>query len=152
MSISTSPIRCNRLALAIAGALLLAACATEPLPTAETSRLAPSVRLSEPEAPSVLVRGKTAKTILDNVVKFRTQKGMRVLQRDARSVEFGMAVPKSNPPIEVRMIYSISPAPNGLRLSAQVFQDIKVSGKSQTSEITTGLRDKLEEELASYAR
>ncbi|MBS1156938.1 MAG: hypothetical protein H6R07_2862 [Proteobacteria bacterium] len=151
MSISTSPIRCKKLLIAAAGALLLAACASGPLPS-ETPGPTPTIRSSEFEAPNVLIRGKIAKVILDSVVKYRTQKGMQIIKRDARGVEFGMPVPKSNPPIEVRMIYSISPAPNGLRLSAQVFRDTKVSGKLQTSEITASLRDNLEEELAGYAR
>lgn len=151
MSISTSPIRCKKLLIAAAGALLLAACASGPLST-EKPGPAPTVRPGEPEAPSVLIRGKTAKTILDSVVKFRTQKGMRVVLRDARSVELGMPVPKTNPPADARMIYSISPAQDGLRLSAQVFQVVKLGGKSQTSDITASLRDKLEEELTSYTR
>ncbi|MDR3413717.1 MAG: hypothetical protein P4L87_22630 [Formivibrio sp.] len=100
----------------------------------------------------MLIKGKSARTILDGIVKYRTQKGMRIIQRDAQRVEFSMSVPKSNPPAEARMLYSISPAPDGLRLSAQVFQVIKQGGKTQTSDITSSLRDKLDEELVTYTR
>ncbi len=153
MSISTYPIRCNKLIIAAASTFLLAACASGPVPTQEPPRQSvPTVRPSELEVPNVLIKGKTARSILDSIVKYRTQKGMKVLQRDDKRVELGMPVPKSNPPAEARMIYSISPAPDGLRLSAQVFQVIRQSGKPQTRDITSSLRDKLDEELASYAR
>lgn len=151
MYISTYPIRCKHLFIAAVSAILLSACVSTPTSTAETSQQA-SARPSEPEAPSVLIKGKSARTIFDGIVKYRTQKGMRIIQRDAQRVEFSMSVPKSNPPAEARMLYSISPAPDGLRLSAQVFQVIKQGGKTQTSDITSSLRDKLDEELVTYTR
>ncbi len=153
MSISTCPTQYKKLLIAALSATLLAACVSTPTATQEAPRQpAPTVRPSEPEAPSVLIRGKSASAILDSIVKYRTQKGMKVTLRNAGRVELTMPVPKSSPPAEARMIYSISPAQDGLRLSAQVFQIIKQGGKSQTSDITASLRDKLEEELQTYGR
>ncbi len=152
MSILTCPTRFNRIAAASLACALLAACATGPV-----SEPGPEPRTGAPEqaaptSPSVLVRGKTGKTILDSVVRYRTQKGMKVISRDSSRVVLGIAVPKSNPPAEARMIYSLSPASEGLRLTAQVFQTTRSGGKIQNAEITESLRDNIEEELEMYAR
>lgn len=100
----------------------------------------------------MLIRNKRAAQILDEVVRYRLRKGMQLVARDSQRVELSMAIPKSNPPAEARMIYSLSPDKTGLRLSAQVFHDTRQGKLKKTRDVTAGLRDKLEEELADYAR
>lgn len=152
MSTLTYPTRFRQPLAALGAALLLAACASPPTPSGpESAASTKPVTVSE-QAPSIVIKNKTAAAILDGVVKYRTQKGMKLVQRDVKRVELSMAVPRSNPPAEAHMIYSLSPATDGLRLSAQVFQIIRLAGKSQTSDITASLIDKLNGELLMYAR
>lgn len=158
MFTSTCRIRFDFPALAIIFALLLSGCATEPSaprqsvqPNAATA--APTVSMAEPAAPSVLIRGKSAAAIMSSIVKYRTQKGMRIVQRDKQRLVLSMSVPKSRPPAEARMIFSIAPAADGLMLSAQVFQIVQEKGlKPVTHDVTASLTDKLEDELAMYAK
>lgn len=150
MSTLTCPTLFKRFATTGLAAFLLAACASEPA----TSPTAPAMPASQAvtAVPSVVISGKTGKSILDSVIRHRTQKGMRLIQRESNRVMLGIAIPKSSPPAEARMIFSLSPAPEGLRLSAQVFQVTKQGSKSQNTEITENLRENLEEELRIYAR
>lgn len=154
MSTSTYPTLFKQILAAGLAAALLSACATSPAtqqqPSPTTAMPVPTP--AEPVIPNVLIRNKTAKTILDGVVKYRTQKGMKVISRESTRVVLGIAVPKTSPPAEARMIYSLSPAADGLRLSAQVFQITRQDGKTLSTEITHSLRDNLEEELEMYAR
>ena len=160
MYTSTYPTRFKQLASAGLAILLLTACATSPLPTSSPASGASGTPTviplpAEPAPPSIIIQGRPARSILDSIVKYRTQKGMRLVQRDSSRVVLNMAVPKSNPPAEAQMIFSLAPAPEapaGLRLSAQVFQIIKQGGKIQNTEITASLRENLEEELDMYAR
>lgn len=159
MHTSIYPTRFKQRACTGFAALLLAACATSPLPAptpAPGGQGAPTVAPipAEPAPPSIIIQGRSARAILDSIVKYRTQKGMRLMQRDSSRVVLSMAVPRSNPPAEAQMIFSLAPAPEapaGLRLSAQVFQIIKHGGKAQSTEITASLRENLEEELDMYA-
>lgn len=156
MSTSICPILFKRTSLASLAMLMLAGCATTDIvapasqPTAAAVTPAP-VPL-ETAIPHVFIRNQNAKSVLDTIVKYRTQKGMRVISRESNRVTVGIAIPKSNPPAEARMIYSLSPAVDGLRLSAQVFQLTRQDGKTNSTEITQSLRDNLEEELEMYAR
>lgn len=161
MYISICPTQCKQLASASLIALLLAACATGPMPSTPAPTTIPPRTPSavqppaEPPAPSIIIQGRLPQAILDSVVKYRTQKGMRVVERNSSRVVLSIIVPKSNPRIEVRMIFSLSPAPeapSGLRLSAQVFQISTKDGKTQNEEITPSLRDELNDELTMYAR
>lgn len=161
------PTRFKTLPALLLLALLLAACGTRTPPQTippQKNHTQPAQAGNTPvdqtekpaanleSTPSVIIKGKSAAAILDNVVKFRTSKGMKISQRDAKFVQFSMHIPNSSPPANVLMIYSISPATDGLRLSAQVFQIIKQKGKSLTGDITAGLKDKLQDELEGYAR
>ncbi len=152
------PILFKRALLATLLAVLAAGCATEPTSPAQITQpgseksTKPAV-INEPAAPSVLIRGKSSAAILTSIVKFRTQKGMKVVQRDKQRVTFSMPVPKSSPPAEARMIFSIAPARDGLQLSAQVFQVVREKGKTPvTRDVTSSLTEKLEAELAMYAQ
>ncbi len=153
MSTSTYPTLFKRAIAASLAATLLAACATIDLTPATQS--APAVATPTPvpletAVPHVFIRNQSAKAILDNIIKYRTQKGMKVVSRESNRVVLGITIPKSNPPAEARMIYSISPAADSLRLSAQVFQITRQDGKAQSAEITDSLRDNIEEELETY--
>lgn len=152
MSILTCPTRFKRIAAACLASALLAACATGPVTEPGPAPRTAAPEQAVPASPSVLVRGKTGKIILDSVVRYRTQKGMKVISRDSSRVVLGIMVPKSNPPAEARMIYSLAPASEGLRLTVQVFQITRSGGKIQNAEITESLRDNIEEELEMYAR
>ncbi|WP_091192534.1 hypothetical protein [Formivibrio citricus] len=138
--------------------LLLGGCATEPSAprqSVQPGATAPAATpaMAEPAAPSVLIRGKSAAAIMSSIVKYRTQKGMKIVQRDKQRLVLSMPVPKSRPPAEARMIFSIAPAADGLLLSAQVFQIVQEKGrKPVTHDVTASLTDKLEAELAMYAK
>lgn len=150
------PTRFKSLCVSLLAGLVLGACSTSPSNTSNTQPAppppAPQSTPRNDTVPSVVIKGKTAAAIFDSIIKFRTQKGMKVTRRDSKHVELSMPIPKSAPPAEAMMIYSISPANDGLRLSAQVFQIVRHPGKTQTSDITASLRNKLEEELLGYAR
>ena len=133
-------------------ALFVNGCATD-VPSQPQTGTAPARALVAPAAPSVLIRGKGAAAILTRIVKYRTQKGMKIVERDSQRVVFSMPVPKSMPPAEVRMVFSLAPAADGLQLSGQVFQIVREKGKKPvTRDVTAGLTDKLEAELAMYAK
>lgn len=155
MSTSICPTPFKRTLATSLAAALLSACVTAPpaeMPTSTASAPAPLAVPAEPPAPHIIIRDKSARAILDQIVKYRTQKGMKLISRESNRVVLGIAVPKSSPPAEARMIFSLSPAESGMRLSAQVFQITRQDGKTQSAEITHSLRDNLEEELEMYAR
>lgn len=165
MNTLTCPTQFKSLPAIILLALALAACGTRTMPQSGTTQQLPQTEkpaaTSEPSeksptsqesVPAIVIKGKSAAAILDAVVKFRTGKGMKVSMRDSKSVQLSLRVPNSTPPVDVLMIYSISPAAEGVRLSAQVFQTTRQKGKAQTSDITAGLKDKLQDELDGYAR
>lgn len=152
MNTSMCPIRSEYWRALLLSTALLAGCSTAPQPaTPQPVASAPPAKIAE-TAPSVLIRNKRAAQILDEVVRYRLRKGMQLVARDSQRVELSMAIPKSNPPAEARMIYSLSPDKTGLRLSAQVFHDTRQGKLKKTRDVTAGLRDQLEEELAGYAR
>lgn len=139
-------------------ALIVSGCATETPPSQQTVQpvsmptKAPSTPLATPAAPSILIRGKSSAAILTSIVKYRTQKGMKIVQRDKQRLVFSMPVPRSSPPAEARMIFSLAPAADGLLLTAQVFQVVQGKGKKAvTRDVTASLSSKLEAELAMYA-
>jgi hypothetical protein len=152
MNTSICPIRSERWLALLLSVILLAGCSTTPQPTTSQPVASTPPAKIEETAPSVLIRNRRAAQILDEIVRYRTQKGMKLVARDSQRVELSMAMPKSNPPAEARMIYSLSPEKDGLRLTAQVFHDTRQGKRKKTSDVTAGLRDKLEEELANYAR
>lgn len=157
MSILICPTRFKYSVFAAVLTLLLAGCATEPPAPRQTAKpggtvSSPAVAIAEPAAPNVLIRGKSAAAIMSSIVKYRTQKGMKIVQRDKQRLVFSMSVPRSNPPAEARMIFSLAPAPDGLLLSAQVFQIVQEKGRKPVArDVTASLTDKLDAELAMYA-
>lgn len=148
MYTSTYPIRFKQSLAILIAAGTLAACTTTPVAPSTPNK---PVIIQE-TAPSIVIQGKNAKTILDKVVAYRTQKGMNVIARDASRVTLVIAVPNSAPPAEASMIFSVSPETNGIRLSAQVFQTVFKDGKPETRDITHTLTSDLNKELSMYAR
>ncbi|MBM3115972.1 hypothetical protein [Jeongeupia naejangsanensis] len=140
--------------LPLAAALLLAACATPTVQPPAASTPAPDQTQSQTATvPSIVIDGRTPQAILDDVVAYRTQKGMRVLTRADKRVEFKQVVPKAKVPTEARMRYELTPVGKGWKLSARVFQ-VSYPGTTReaVSDITTQVADKLNDELPRYAR
>lgn len=157
---SLSPLRL----LALVASVLLAACATPPESSSggrpgvgnassPTEAQLPQTKLPAPgQVPSVRITGRTAQAVLDDIVKFRTGKGMNVRNRSAMRVEFAEVVTTAKQPTEARMVYMLSPASGGLNLSARVFQvSYPGTAKERVAEITGVVSDKLGKELAGYA-
>ncbi|GGP27746.1 hypothetical protein [Silvimonas amylolytica] len=145
-------------AAALACPLLLVACATPPGETAGTNgkttagASAPETKLPAPgPTPTVLITGRKPQAILDDIVKFRTGKGMSVRSRSSMRVEFAESVPNASQPTEARMLYLLSPASKGLNLSARVFQvSYPGTARERVAEVTSVVADKLSKELAGY--
>ncbi|AOY01305.1 hypothetical protein [Jeongeupia sp. USM3] len=142
----------RRTLIPIVVALLLAGCATPTQPpVSEPAPAQPPSQTSS--APSVIIDGRTPQAILDDVVAYRTQKGMRVLARTANRVEFKQVVPKAKVPTEARMRYELTPSGKSWKLSARVFQ-VSHPGTTReaVSDITPQVADKLADELPRYTR
>lgn len=132
-------------------ALTLLACGSAP----KTPEPTPGNPVAaEPAAPqSVLILNQTSKAVLDRIQQQRTARGMKVIGRGPLRIELGQAVPKTDPPAEVRMIYQLAPGKDGLRLLARVFRiDSPGTAQEYTKEITQELADKLNDELQRYAK
>ncbi|GHD61667.1 hypothetical protein [Jeongeupia chitinilytica] len=143
-----------RFLVSVSAALLLAACATPTAQPPAASTPAPDqTQAQTATVPSIVIDGRTPQAILDDVVAYRTQKGMRVLARTANRVEFKQVVPKAKVPTEARMRYELTPAGKGWKLSARVFQ-VSYPGTTReaVSDITPQVADKLTDELPRYAR
>ncbi|WP_188705992.1 hypothetical protein [Silvimonas iriomotensis] len=139
--------------------LLLAACATPPGETGAgtagkttAGAPAPETKLPAPgPTPTVLITGRKPQAILDDIVKFRTGKGMSVRSRSSMKVEFAESVPNASQPTEARMLYLLSPTSKGLNLSARVFQvSYPGTARERVAEVTSVVADKLSKELAGY--
>ncbi|WP_432722419.1 hypothetical protein R0381_001691 [Jeongeupia wiesaeckerbachi] len=139
--------------LPLAAALLLAACATQPTQPPVSAPAPDQTQSQTSTVPSVVIDGRTPQAILDDVVAYRTQKGMRVLARADKRVEFKQVVPKAKVPTEARMRYELTPVGKGWKLSARVFQ-VSYPGTTReaVSDITAQVADKLNDELPRYTR
>lgn len=148
--------------LALALALLLAACATTQPPTensggagvtrpASAASAAASTTLSD-GTPSVLIRGRTSKAILDDIVQYRTQqKGMKLKSRSTTRLEFTLPIQRTATPTEARMSYLLIKEGDALRLSAKVYQFSYPGTTRETGQdVTQSMADKLQEELQRY--
>lgn len=148
--------------LILTGSLLLAACATTQPPgttgrseTASTPASTASSTASAPLSdgtPSVLIRGRSSKAVLDDIVQYRTQqKGMKLKSRSSTRLEFTLPIQRTATPTEARMSYLLVKEGDGLRLSARVFQFSYPGTTRETGQdVTQSMSDKLQEELQRY--
>ncbi|WP_159666780.1 hypothetical protein [Andreprevotia sp. IGB-42] len=150
--------------ISMLAAALLAACAAPGTPGTNTTPgkpAAPAVPTPlptparpSPEAqpPSVTIQGRAAAAVLDDIVRYRTGRGMTLKIRTGNRVEFTMPVQKTKVPTEARMRYLLTPVSGNLQLSARVFQVLNPgTGREQVNEITNEVASQLERELAGYA-
>ncbi|WP_288842000.1 hypothetical protein [uncultured Deefgea sp.] len=104
-------------------------------------------------SPSIIIPARSSKAILEDIIKYRTEKGMKIRSRGSQRVEMMMPMRNTSIPTEARMQYILTQAEQGWRVNVRVFQ-ISNPGSPQESaqEITHALADKLAEELALYAK
>ncbi|WP_035057885.1 hypothetical protein [Andreprevotia chitinilytica] len=121
---------------------------TTPTPTPAPSRPSPEL-----QPPSVLIQNRTPQAILEDIVKYRTGRGMTVTTKTANRVEFSMTVQKVKVPTEARIRYLLTASGGGQLLSARVFQVANPgTTKEQITEITNDVAQQLDRELAGYAK
>ncbi|WP_152969069.1 hypothetical protein [Amantichitinum ursilacus] len=163
----TSTLSIRHAGVALVAALILAGCASTSSPTtastAHSGNVITPVPLGQPlpdtklpkvtAAPSVLIAGRPAAAILDDVVKYRTGKGMTLRNRSSNKAEFAQTIPNAKQPTEARMVYLLAPVNGGLQLSARVFQvSYPGTAREKVAEITGVVADKLNQELGGYAQ
>ncbi|WP_157669520.1 hypothetical protein [Chitinibacter sp. GC72] len=138
--------------IALTCCALMAACATPGKAPSPSATPAPTTtKMPAPKA-GVLVIGRSSKAIIEDIVSYRSSKGMKILVRTPTYIEFSSAIGKANIPTEARIQYTLSSSAQGWVLSAKVLQ-ISYPGtkKEKIEEITAHVQDKLNEELARYA-
>ncbi|WP_410498560.1 hypothetical protein [Chitinibacter sp. S2-10] len=129
---------------------LLAACSNTPQKAAVDAK---TVVNTQPALPGVLIIGRSTKVVMEEIIRFRNSKGMKLRLRNANQLEFTTPVSKANIPTEARIQYIFTQSTQGWLLTAQVFQISHPGTKSERSEnITEHVRDKLNEELSRYTR
>ncbi|WP_373975992.1 hypothetical protein NT239_04270 [Chitinibacter sp. SCUT-21] len=132
----------------ISAASLLAACST---PQHQGSEAKP-VAKAQPNSPSILIVGRSTKAVSEDIIRFRTSKGMKLLSRSPTYLEFSANIAKANLPTEARIQYTLTQSQQGWQLSAKVLQiSYPASKKEKIEDITLHVSDKLNEELARYA-
>lgn len=141
MNTSTCPIRSERWLALLLSVTLLAGCSTPQPTTPQPVANTPPAKIEE-TAPSVLIRNRRAAQILDEIVRYRTQKGMKLVARDSQRV----GTVDGDPEIEsarrsAHDLFAVA-RKDGLRLTAQVFHDTRQGKRKKTSDVTAGLRDK----------
>jgi hypothetical protein len=139
-------------AACLASCIVLAACVTpSPAPTA-TPVPAKTVAKVQPPSASILIVGRSNKALIEDIVLYRTGKGMKLLSRGPTRLEFSSNIAKANIPTEARIQYTLTQASQGWQLGAKVLQISFPGTKNEKVEdITAHVLDKLNEELARYA-
>lgn len=140
--------------LVAAIASTLAACSSNPAVSsnkpAPTS--APAVKANQ-IAPSIIITSRSSKAITEDIIRYRTGKGMKIRSKANLRLEFMMTMSNTTVPTEARMQYVLNQTEQGWRVTARVYQ-ITHPGSQQekVQEITAAVSDKLTEELATYAK
>jgi hypothetical protein len=134
-------------ALLIATCALLAACVSPSAPQTESKPVAKA----QPNTPSILIIGRSNKAVIEDIIRYRTGKGMKVLSRSATRLEFSSNITKANIPTEARIQYTLTQVTQGWQLSAKVFQISYPATKNEkVDDITSHVAEKLNDELARY--
>ncbi|QZA80526.1 hypothetical protein [Deefgea piscis] len=111
-----------------------------------------SVSKNQPST-SIIIPSRSSKAILEDIIKYRSDKGMKIRSRGNQRVEMMMPMSNTSIPTEARMQYILTQTEQGWRVNVRVFQISNPGSKQETvQEITQALADKLAEELALYAK
>ncbi|MBM5570046.1 MULTISPECIES: hypothetical protein [Deefgea] len=104
-------------------------------------------------APSIIIKARSSKAITEDIIRYRTGKGMKIRSKSNLRLEFMMTMSNTTVPTEARMLYVLNQTEQGWRVTARVYQ-ITHPGSQQekVQEITAAVSDKLAEELATYAK
>ena len=132
---------------------------TMPEPTPTSSVPVPDLPLPEIElkrmrqAPSVMIEGRTAQAIFDDIERYRTSRGMTVVVRNKNRIEFAAGVVKAKRPTQARIRYMLAPVKKGFKLSARVYQvSYPGTSREKVADITSAVADRLNAELSRYSQ
>jgi hypothetical protein len=140
--------------LVTAMACVLSACSSNPAATTvkPVAPVAPTIKENQ-TAPSIIIKSRSSKAITEDIIRYRTSKGMKVRNKTSLNLEFMMVMSNTTIPTEARMVYALNQTEHGWRLSARVYQITNPgSQQEKVKEITAAVSDKLIEELATYAK
>jgi hypothetical protein len=135
-------------------ACALSACSSNPAATSNKPVAASAPALKENQvAPSIIIKSRSSKAITEDIIQYRTSKGMKIRSKANLRLEFMMTMSNTTVPTEARMQYVLNQTEQGWRVTARVYQ-ITHPGSQQekVQEITAAVSDKLTEELATYAK
>jgi hypothetical protein len=136
----------------IAIACGLSACSSNP--AAPSSKpVEPTPAAANQTAPSIIIQSRSSKAITEDIIRYRTSKGMKIRSKSTLRLEFMMMMSNTKSPTEARMSYVLNQTESGWRVTARVYQITNPgSQQEKVQEITAAVSDKLTEELASYAK
>ena len=104
-------------------------------------------------ASTIVIQSRSSKAIMEDIISYRTGKGMKIRSKSNSRLEFMMPIARTTIPTEARMLYVLNQTEQGWRVTVRVFQITNPGGKKEkVREITAQVSDKLAEELASYAK
>ena len=146
----------KKLAAILAAAIVctLSACSSNPATTSNKPITSTDPALKENQiAPSIIIKARSSKAITEDIIRYRTGKGMKIRNKANLRLEFMMTMSNTTVPTEARMLYVLNQTEQGWRVTARVYQ-ITHPGSQQekVQEITAAVSDKLAEELATYAK
>ncbi len=130
----------------------LSACTSNPAATDTKPVVTPAPKTTQ-SAPSIIIKSRSSKAITEDIISYRTAKGMKIRSKANLRLEFMMMMSNTKVPTEARMQYVLSQAEDGWRVTARVYQITNPGNqKEKVQEITAAVSDKLTEELAAYAK
>jgi hypothetical protein len=135
-------------------ACTLSACGSNPVaPASKPAEAAPAISNENQSAPSIIIKSRSSKAITEDIIAYRTSKGMQIRSKGNLRLEFMMPITNTTVPTEARMQYVLNQTEQGWRVTARVFQITHPGNKNEkVQEITAAVSDKLSEELAGYAK
>lgn len=147
-------IRSAIMALSAVIACGLSACSSAPTaPASKPAETTPATNTENQAAPSIIIKSRSSKAITEDIIAYRTSKGMQIRSKGNLRLEFMMPITNTTVPTEARMQYVLNQTEQGWRVTARVFQITHPGNKNEkVQEITAAVSDKLSEELASYAK
>lgn len=140
--------------LVTAMACILSACSSNPAATTDkpVAPIAPVLKENQ-TAPSIIIKSRSSKAITEDIIAYRTGKGMKIRSKANLRLEFMMTINRTAVPTEARMQYVLNQTEQGWRVTARVYQITRPGTQQEkVQEITAAVSDKLIEELAGYAK